>query len=132
MVEKTLAQKLLIKPGNKVLVLNAPAGYVDRLNPLPEGATVTTTPGKNFDVVLAFMHNKAEVDSQSEHVVQAVKYDGLLWFAYPKKTSKIKTDITRDIGWEKVRGMGLEGVAMVAVDDTWSAMRYRPKEKVKQ
>lgn len=132
MSEKTLVQKLLIKPRHKVLLMNAPQGYADMLKPLPEGATLATTPGENFDCVLAFVSNKADIDVHAETVVRSARHDGLMWFAYPKKSSKVKTDITRDIGWESVQKLGMEGIAQVAIDDTWAATRFRPNDMVKR
>lgn len=132
MSQKSLTQKLLIKPGHNVLLLNVPQEYADMLLPLPDGATVSTTPGEPSDCVLAFTYNRADVETYTPTVTEAVKPDGLLWFAYPKKTSKIKTDITRDVGWDTLYGTGWQGVAMIAIDDMWAAMRYRPNEKVKR
>jgi hypothetical protein len=132
MSQKSLTQKLLIKPRHQVLLLNAPQGYADMLLPLPEGAAFSTTPGTNFDCVLAFVYNKADIDTHAETIVKSVNHDGLMWFAYPKKSSKVKTDITRDIGWESVRKLGMEAIAQVAIDDTWAATRFRPKDMVKR
>ena len=129
MAETSLVKKLLIKPGNKVLVMNAPDDYV--LGALPEGADVKTSGQGPFDVVQCFVRSKAEVDSLASKAIKAVKTGGMLWFVYPKKTSKIKTDIHRDVGWDAVQSAGWEGIALVSVDDTWSAMRYRPAEDVK-
>ena len=61
--------------------------------------------------------------------VGAVEYDGLLWISYPKKSSKVKTDLTRDVLWELMSDTGLRPVTQVSVDSTWSAMRFRPTEK---
>ena len=63
--------------------------------------------------------------------MQAVKAGGLLWFTYPKKTAKIKADITRDTGWESVRAAGWRPVTQIAIDETWSALRLRPESEVK-
>lgn len=131
MAEKTLAQKLGIKPGYRLLVMNAPEGFSERLQPLPEDASLETTPGKNFDAVLVFVRSKAEIDAYAPAAAGAIRFDGLLWFAYPKRTAKIPTDIHRDVGWDALDGLGFMGIAQVAVDDTWSATRFRPMEKVK-
>lgn len=64
--------------------------------------------------------------------VEAVKPEGVLWISYPKGSSKIKTDISRDKGWDSVKAMGFVGVSMISVDDTWSAMRFRPVELTKR
>ena len=132
MSQKSLAQKLLIKPGYKVLLMNAPQGYADMLMPLPDGAAMSTTPGENFDCVLAFVTNKADIEAHAKTVVKSVIHDGLMWFAYPKKSSKVKTDITRDVGWESVQKLGMEGIAQIAIDDTWAATRFRPNDMVKR
>jgi len=55
-----------------------------------------------------------------------------LWFCYPKKTGKIKTDISRDIGWDTVAKLGYEGIRAISIDDTWSGMRFRPREEIKR
>jgi hypothetical protein len=132
MAEKTLTQKLGIKPGYKLLVLNAPEGIMDALHPLPEGATLETTAGEGFDAVLAFVHHKADIDAFASMAAKSAKYDGLLWFAYPKQSSKVKTDIHRDVGWDAVNGLGFAGVAQVAVNETWAATRFRPADAVKR
>lgn len=129
---KTLAQKLGIKPGHKLLLMHAPEGCAEKLQPLPEGASIESTPGENYDAALVFVRNKAEIDDYAPSALGSVKYDGLLWFAYPKKSSKIPTDIHRDVGWGTVKGAGFEAIAQVAIDETWSATRFRPAEMVKR
>ncbi len=133
MTERTLIQRLGIKAGHKCLILNAPGGYFEALGDLPPNTALATEPdGRSFDVVQVFVHNKAEVDSLAPIAIDGIKHDGLLWMTYPKKSSKIKTDITRDIGWEAVNAKGLEIVAAISIDDTWSGLRFRPSEKVKR
>lgn len=133
MSERTLIQRLGIKGGHKCLILNAPVGYLEALGELPPNTTFATEPDvSSFDVVQVFVHNKAEVDSLAPIAIDAIKHDGLLWMTYPKKSGKIKTDITRDIGWEAVNAKGLEIVSAISIDDTWSGLRFRPSEKVKR
>ena len=133
-MDQSTIKKLGIKPGQKVLILNAPQAYVKSLGVLPEGTSITegkTPPGGQFDFVQYFAHSKAEVDQNTQAVVQAVKAGGMLWFAYPKKTGRIKTDLSRDVGWECVAQAGWIGVSLISIDDTWSSMRYRPASEVK-
>jgi hypothetical protein len=59
-----------------------------------------------------------------------VTYDGLLWVSYPKKSSKIATDISRDVAWEVMKEFGLQPVFQISIDETWSALRFRPTERV--
>jgi hypothetical protein len=126
MANSPLLKKLGVKPGYRVLVLNAPDGYLDQLTPLPEKAELATKGKGPFDVVQLFVKNKAQVDRDAAKAIQAVRPRGLLWIAYPKKSSKVETDISRDVGWEAMKRADWEGVAIVAIDDTWSALRFRP------
>ncbi len=131
MADTSLTKKLGIKPGHKLLILNAPEGYLDTLGALPEGTEIKTRAEGTFDLVQIFLYNKADVDKYAQTGVQAVKSGGLLWFTYPKKTAKIKSDITRDIGWGSVRAVGWRPVTQIAIDETWSALRFRPESEVK-
>lgn len=120
-----LAKKLRIQPGQWMLVLNAPAGFVESLGELPAGTTVSTDVSTaSYDFVQVFAMNQVELNQLKAVAVGAVTYDGLFWVCYPKRTSKIKSDLTRDNLWDQFEG--LRPVSQIAIDDTWSAMRFRP------
>jgi hypothetical protein len=122
-----LARKLLIKPGHRVLALNAPEHYGGLLSPLPEGVQISEEPDEGaFDVVHAFASNQAELERLAPAALQSVKPGGIVWLSYPKRASKVQTDITRDIGWDVVEEAGWQPVTQISVDDVWSALRYRP------
>lgn len=131
MAESTLAKKLLIKPGQRIVILNPPPGYLDGLT-LPEGVDLANKAEGAFDLVHLFVSNTEELRSLAPSAIQAVKRDGVFWISYPKQTSRVKTDITRDRGWEPVKEAGFEPVSMVSIDDVWSALRFRPAELVKR
>jgi hypothetical protein len=116
------AKKLLVKPGHTVRVVNAPDGYGDLL---PQTAETGPT-----DAVLLFVNDRAELDAHLPSAIEAVKPGGLLWVAYKKGGAKAGTDLNRDILWQAVEPRGWTGVSLVAVDDRWSAMRFRPADKV--
>jgi hypothetical protein len=126
---KTVAQKLLIKSGHRIAVLHSPAGYAAVLEPLPDGAAIAAEPA-SLDAVLTFVQNLADVDARLATARAAVKHDGLLWIAYPKGGTKADTDLNRDKLWQYVEQFALQGVALIAIDDTWSAMRFRPTDRV--
>ena len=127
----TLLKKLRLLPGYRALVLNAPAGYVERLGELPEGATVTDQPDEGpYDFVHLFAKNSAEFAALGATARQAVTYDGILWISYPKRSAKVETDLSRDSMWELLTDFGLRPVAQISVDETWSAVRFRPSELV--
>src|SRR5262245_56130023 len=126
MADKSPLQKMGVKPGQSVLVLNAPDGNTDRLG--EPGVTATKTKaGATFDVVSVFATNQAELEKHLKTAIESLAAGGKLWLAYPKISSKVKTDITRDKGWDAVIKAGFVGVSLVSVDETWSAMRFRPE-----
>jgi hypothetical protein len=119
-----LSRKLFIKPKHRVRVINAPSGYLDDLQPLCDDATISNSPGDN-DVVQVFAKDRAELRKHLKTALTALKDGGILWISFPKGTSKIQTDLTRDQGWEALTAAGFQGVSLVSIDDTWSAMRFR-------
>jgi hypothetical protein len=131
MADTSITKKLGIKPNHKLLILNAPDGYLETLDTIPEGAEIQTHAEGSFDFVQIFLYNKADVEKYAPTGIQTVKPGGLLWFTYPKKTAKVKSDITRDTGWESVRAAGWRPVTQIAIDETWSSLRFRPESEVK-
>jgi hypothetical protein len=127
----TLVKKLGIKPKQRIIILNAPEGYREQLGDLPADVELATTLNGIFDVVHVFVKNKAEVDQYAPKAIQAVKPGGLLWFSYPKKSSKVATDLSRDFGWDAALNAGWRPVTLISIDDVWSAFRFRPLSEVK-
>jgi hypothetical protein len=125
-----LAKKLQVKPGHRLALMNAPAGYQERLEPLPDGAELAAAGETGLDYVQLFVRDGAELERLAADAVAAVKPDGLLWICYPKGGAKAGTDLHRDILWQRMGERGMAGVSLVAVDDTWSAMRFRPADRV--
>jgi hypothetical protein len=130
---KTTAERLLIKPGARVRIIGDVADAADRLGPLPAGATRidgTGTTAKAADAVVLFAQSSADVRAQLPEAAEAAGRDGLLWLAYPKGTSGLKTDLGRDTMTSLTDPIaGLTGVTLVSIDATWSAMRLRPSER---
>jgi len=126
-----LAKKLQIKPGKSWLLFNAPANYLTLLEPLPEGSTVSYDAKGNFDGVQLFVKNSAELVENLKVVVPILRPDTILWVIYPKKSSGIESDLEMMSSWDELGKYGLGGVAAAAVDETWTALRFRPKEQTK-
>ena len=131
MAKATLVKKLRMQPGQRVLILNAPPDYRETLGGLPEGIELAETAEGKFEFVQLFVRDSAQLDELLPTAVGAAEYDGLLWISYPKRSSKVESDLTRDVLWKLVEMMGQRPVSQVSVDDIWSAMRLRPPEKVK-
>ena len=130
MAKTPLVKKLRIPPGQRVLKMNPPPGYMDELGDLPDAVDVVHAPEGTFDFVHLFVKNVAELDSLGPTAIEAVKNDGLLWVSYPKRSSKVETDITRDVGWDLMTQAGLRPVRRVSIADVWSALRFRPVDRV--
>jgi hypothetical protein len=148
MAQSPLIKRLRIKPGQRIIVINPPPGYLDQLGDLPEGVGLANQPedvelasepegvalanqaGETFDFVHLFVKNVAELERLGPSAIHAVKHDGLLWISYPKRSSKVETDISRDVGWEVIKEAGLRPVTQVSIDAVWSALRFRPAERV--
>ncbi len=130
MTTSALTKKLQIKPNARVLVLGAPDGFVASLDPLPEGVTLATAARGQFDVVHLFVKAARDLEKNAPKAIGAVREGGVLWIAYPKKSSRIDTDLNRDAGWKTVEEAGWGGVAQVSIDETWSALRFKPEATV--
>jgi len=125
-----LLKKLRMRPDQRVLILNAPPGYLEELGQLPEGVEVAEHLDGVFDFVQVFAENMAELEQLASVAVDSVKYDGLLWVSYPKKSSGLESDLSRDVVWKEVAKTGLRAVSQVSVNQVWSAIRFRPPEEV--
>ncbi len=125
MSDKTVAQKLLIKAKYTVRLVNAPHGYAETLSPLPAEVNLVAKSAKPADVLQVFVKDMAELKKWLPQMKDAVAGTGLLWITYPKGTSGIKTDVNRDIINAYANTVGWQAVAMISIDDTWSAMRMK-------
>jgi len=125
-----LLKKLRMLPEQRVLILNAPPDYQDEFCSLPEGVGLAEQPEGTFDFVQVFAKDLAELERLAPVAAEAVKHYGLFWVSYPKKSSKMESDLSRDVVWKAVAKTGQRPVAQVSVNDVWSALRFRPPEKV--
>jgi predicted transport protein len=126
MATKTLAEKLYIRPSYTVALLNAPKGAADLLAPLPDDVTVVTNLKTPVNLVLQFVKSSADLEKAAKELKEVLDKDVVLWFAYPKQSSKTASDLTRDHGWKPIYELGYTGVATGAIDSTWSGIRFRP------
>jgi hypothetical protein len=113
--------KLQIKPGQRVATVAGP-GEIPAV--APAGAQPADTPDE-ADVVVAFVRTRAELDTVAAPALDAARHDKLAWIAYPK-AGKLGTDLNRDILRETLADRGVQPVRQVAIDDVWSALRFRP------
>lgn len=127
-------KKLQFKDQKEIYVLGLPGELKPLLDDMANYVTVKKSPTckQEYEFALFFVKSCADVAKYAQKAAQKVPGDGLLWFAYPKKSSKnYKTDISRDNGWQPLGDLGFEGVRMAAIDDDWSALRFRRVEFIK-
>lgn len=126
MSDNPLVKKLKLKPGARAVVVNAPPGYIESLTPLPKGATLLEALDGKFDWIQAFIKDKSQIDALAPTLIESLNPNSLLWICFPKGTSKIQTDLTRDRGWDSLQESDLKWVTLVSIDPTWSAFCLRP------
>jgi hypothetical protein len=126
-------QKLNLKAQREIVVFNVPASFEPELARL-ESVKILRNPRKPTAVqfALAFVRQQAELNRLSKFLAAESEGDALLWFAYPKGTSKrYRCDFNRDTGWHVIRESGFDSVRQVAIDEDWSALRFRRVEYIR-
>ena len=122
-----LSDKLLIRPGSRVLLLNAPIGYAKKLQPLPEGVTVTDRRSQTAsDVAIVFVRDKGEL-KRLQSGFATLEDDAALWVCYPA-AGRPRTDIDRDVIEAALQSDELTGVTNVPFDETWMCTQFRTRE----
>ena len=126
-------KKLNLKDEVEIVVANAPQSFEAELAKL-DTVRVVRDPARvrAINFALAFASTQAELDKVSRSLTRKADGDAIVWIAYPKKTSRrYKCEFNRDSGWEVLGSAGFETVRMVAIDEDWSALRFRRAEYVK-
>lgn len=118
-----LAKKLGIRPGTTLYAAGAPKNYLQLVAPLPEGVQLARRIGKETDIVHIFAAGRSRLRKALRGVCSKIKPDGAIWVSWPKKASKVETDITEDTIREIALPMGLVDIKVCAVDDTWSGLK---------
>jgi hypothetical protein len=126
-----LAKKLGLKEGLTVGLLDAPDGFVDTLDGLPDSVSFRTQLRGRLDVVLAFVMTRAQLEKRLPAIIRAMERDGALWVCWPKKASKVPTDMTEDVVRDVVLPLGLVDVKVAAVDDVWSGLKIMWRKELR-
>ncbi len=123
----SVAQKLRIKDGMTILMVNAPKDFREAISPLPGEVYISAT-AKKFDQVHWFVLNKAQLDSEVKKIIRLVTGEVVCWVYYPKGTSKLQTDLTRDKGWDELLlHPQMQWINLISFNNTWSAFGFRLK-----
>jgi hypothetical protein len=123
-----LFKKLNFKGQKEIAIFNAPPEFEKEMAAMKQDTTVKTAASDCRDAgfVISFVKTKKEIESFAGFLKNKLVGDPVIWFAYPKGTSKkYKVEINRDNGWESIQKLGFETVRAVSIDDDWSALRFR-------
>ena len=129
-----LFKKLNLASHSEIVVLNAPKSFEAELNALTEIRIRRDTKRlKQITFAIAFVQTLAEVESAAARLLPVAIGDATVWFAYPKASSKqYKCEFNRDTGWAAVLVVGFDTVRAVAIDEDWSALRFRRVEFIRR
>ncbi len=122
-----ILKKLHYKSGLKSAVLNAPVSIEQEF----KDAGLATTLVEKSEFTILFVKDKKDLETNIKGTLDHIEYDSILWIAYPKGSSSLRTDINRDRLWDLLKPYQYRPVAQVAIDNDWSALRFRPADKVK-
>jgi len=120
---RPLVDKLGIKPGTRIAILNAPRGYRATLGSLPPGVVVASAARGTFPFIQFFTRSRSLLETKLGMLLGALEPDGALWISWPKKASGVPTDMTEDVVRAVALPTGLVDVKVAAVDEVWSGVK---------
>ena len=129
-----LLRKLNYKGYNRIVIINAGEDFLQSVSDELRDVKIDTSIDQRcpYNFMVIFVKSIREVNDISPMALHNLTADGVLWFCYPKKTSKkLSSELERDRGWKSLNDMGFHGIRMVSVDDDWSALRFRNVKYIK-
>ena len=120
---RSLVEKLGIKSGTQIAIVNAPRGYRKTLGKLPPGVSVASAARGVLPFIHFFTPHRDELEGKLPAMLRALTPDGALWVSWPKKASGVATDITEDVIRAVALPTGLVDVKVAAIDDVWSGLK---------
>jgi len=124
-----LAKKLGIKGGCNIFLSDAPSNYLELLGPLPEGVKMVSQIASDTDIVHIFSSDKRLLSKTLVDCLKKMRSDGAVWISWPKKSSKVPTDITEDTIREVALPLGLVDIKVCAVNEVWSGLKLVIRKK---
>jgi len=128
-------KKLNYKEQKEIIVLNAPKSFEENLKAMKSVTSIVKKLEKaeNIEFLISFVTTQAEIEIISTQFAEKLEGDAIVWFCYPKQSSKnYQCDFNRDTGWTVLGQYNLEPVRQVAIDEDWSALRFRKVEYIKK
>jgi hypothetical protein len=130
--KRTLVEKLGIKEGFKIIILNPPENYNQTLGKLPKSVLIMKTLKGPLDFIHFFTKGKKELESKFPSLKQELSQNGVLWISWPKGSPRVEADLNENVVREIGLGNGLVDVKVIAIDETWSGLEfvYRLKDRL--
>jgi len=129
---KPLTTKLGIRGGHRLLIRNAPANYSALVSPLPDGVLVSSRIRSNVDICHFFTKSATELRATLPGLMCRIRQDGMIWVSWPKKASKVVTDVSEDTVREVALPIGLVDVKVCAVDEIWSGLKLVIRKELRR
>ena len=126
-----LAKKLGLAPGMSVVTVDAPTGYRELLEPLPEAVRFSSKIDRTTNVVHVFSANKAQLKRALKAYRKKLDSRAVVWVSWPKKAAKIPTDVTEDVVRELALPLGFVDVKVCAVDEVWSGLKLVVRKELR-
>ncbi len=126
-----LARKLGYKPGTRAALIGAPRSHRSLLEPLPEGVIFGRAPGPRTDLVHLFVTSRSELAKHLKALLPSLRSDAALWISWPKKASGVKSDLGENDLRAAALPLGLVDIKVCAVDETWSALKFVVRKKLR-
>jgi len=129
--ENSLAGRLGIKEGSRIIILNPPANYRSKLERLPRGVSTMKDLGQSLDLIQFFVTEREALDRNFPILKRSLSKSGMLWISWPKRSSGIKADLDEDVIRQIGLKNGLVDIKICAIDDVWSGLKfvYRLKDR---
>lgn len=119
-----LVKKLGIKENARILLVDAPAGFLEELGPLPSSVSINKRPMKSLDFILLFVKTRSQLAKSFSKLAGNLSPAGMLWVAWPKKASGVATDLSFDSVQKEGLSAGLVDTKICAIDEIWSGLKF--------
>jgi hypothetical protein len=126
-----LGKKLGLRDGTRLMPVSAPDDYAVWLGTLPDGATFVSRAGPSVDIVHVFVTRRADLGRELRRLRRALRADASIWVSWPKKASKVPTDITEDVIREVALPLGFVDIKVCAVTDVWSGLKLVVRKELR-
>jgi hypothetical protein len=127
----SLADKLGVREGHRLAYVNPPEGFHELVGELPERCELASDVKRRADLVVCFVRQRRIFEQRLPALRRAIEPDGMLWIAWPKKASGVRTDVTEDVIRDVALPTGLVDTKVCAIDDTWSGLRLVVRKELR-